>query len=120
MDLANAHAKAKAKEIDEIELLEVFAASIVLVPSQANPKMGKLLPATSTLGDVSYVLAFDSYESAKKTLGKQLRKAFLPSVYGDKFIPLIEKSYGLAVGTRTGGLFTVSPEVLRSYSKKIG
>lgn len=97
--------------------MKTFLENIVLVPSKTDPKKKGIVPATSEIDGVPYVLAFDTYQSAKEALGKELRKGFLPSVYGDKFALLIAEGFGIAVGTKAGGLFTISPEILESHRK---
>lgn len=118
LPLAESHQLAKSGKLSEDLLLRTFAQSTVLVPSRKDPKKGELLPATTEIDGVTYVLAFDSYGSAKESLGKELRKSFLPSVYGNKFILIVAEGFGIAVGTKAGGLFTIAPEVLEAYRSK--
>ena len=119
LPLAETHKLAKSGKISEELLLKTFLENILLVPSKTDPKKKGILPATSEIDGVQYVLAFDSYESAKGTLGKELRKGFLPSVYGDKFALLVSDEFGIAVGTKAGGLFTISPELLKKHRMKM-
>lgn len=113
--LAEVHKLARDGEVDESALLTAFVNSTLLVPSRTDPQKGKLEPATSSIDGVQYVLAFDNYKSARKILGKELRKGFLPSVYGGKFVNIIAEDFGVAVGTLAGGVFTISPEMLKKY-----
>lgn len=115
LPLAETHRLAKTGKASEELLLKTFLENIVLVPSKSNPKKGQLLPATSEIDGVSYVLAFDCCASAQANLGKELRKGFLPSVYGDKFALIVADDFGIAVGTKAGGLFTISPEMLAKH-----
>ena len=119
LPLAESHQLAKSGKLSEELLLKTFLENIVLVPSKKNPKKGEILPATTEIDGVTYVLAFDSYSSAKESLGKELRKSFLPSVYGDKFTLIIAEGFGIAVGTKAGGLFTISPELLQAHRDKV-
>jgi len=119
LPLAESHQLAKSGKLSEDLLLKAFLQSTVLVPSKKNPKKGELLPATTEIDGVTYVLAFDGYASAKESLGKELRKSFLPSVYGDKFALIVAEGFGIAVGTKAGGLFTISPELLSEYRAKL-
>jgi hypothetical protein len=118
LPLAETHQLAKSGKVTEELLLKTFLENIVLVPSKTDPKKKGILPATSEIDGVDYVLAFDSYESAQKSLGKELRKGFLPSVYGDKFSLIVADGFGIAVGTKAGGLFTISPELLQKHRKE--
>lgn len=117
--LAESHQLAKSGKLTEELLLKTFLQSIVLVPSKKDPKKGEILPATTEIEGTTYVLAFDSYASAKESLGKELRKSFLPSVYGDKFSLIVAEDFGIAVGTKAGGLFTISPELLRAHREEL-
>ena len=119
LPLAESHRLTKNGKMPEKLLLKTFLESTVLVPSKKDPKKGQLLPATTEIDGVKYVLAFDSYASAKDNLGKELRKSFLPSVYGDRFVMVIAEDFGVAVGTKEGGLFTLSPELLQGFRASV-
>lgn len=119
LPLAETHQLAKSGKVSEELLLKTFLENTVLVPSKTDPKKKSILPATAEIDGVNYVLAFDSYESAKASPGKELRKGFLPSVYGDRFALIVAEGFGIAVGTKAGGLFTISPEILKQHRKTV-
>ncbi len=116
LPLSASHQLAKSGKISEELLLKAFLEAEVFIPSKTDPKKKGIVPATIEIEGQVYVLAFDTLGSAAESMGaKQLKKNFMPRVYGDKFALLVNEGVGIAVGTKAGGVFTVSPELLATW-----
>lgn len=119
--LAETHQLSKNGKASEEILFKAFLENNIFVPSRKNPAKGEIEPATSEIDDVTYVLAFDSPITAMKKLGKQqLKKTFMPPLLGDKFALIVKEGLGIAVGTRLGEFFTISPDMLKDYRAEQG
>jgi len=116
LPLSASHQLAKSGKLSEALLLKAFLEAEVFVPSKTDPKTKGILPATVEIEGNTYVLAFDTLGSAGNSMGvKQLKNNFFPRVYGDKFALLVSENVGIAVGTKAGGVFTISPELLANW-----
>lgn len=119
--LAATHQLSKNGKASETILFQAFLENNIFVPSRKNPAKGDIDPATTEIDGVTYILAFDSPTTAMQHLGKQqLKKTFMPPLVGQRFALVVKDGLGIAIGTKAGGFFTISPEMLKQHRQDNG